>query len=61
MLEGGVVIAEEGRAKDVDGNYYTWTDEVDGEEVIEYTQEEIEAAVEAAGEAVMEKVTERNW
>ena len=48
MLEGGVVIAEEGRAKDVDGNYYTWTDEVDEEEVVEYTQEEIEAAVSAA-------------
>ena len=58
MLEGGVVIAEEGRAKDVDGNYYTWTDEVDEEEVIEYTLEEIETAVEAAVDAAMEKVIE---
>ena len=51
MLEGGIVIAESGRAKDIDGNYYTWSDD---EETTEYTQEEIEAAVEAAVEIAVE-------
>ena len=42
MLEGGVVVAEEGRAKDVDGNYYTWVEEADEEIEEEYADEEIE-------------------
>tara|TARA_B100001250_G_scaffold349104_1_gene320115 strand:+ start:184 stop:1155 length:972 start_codon:yes stop_codon:yes gene_type:complete len=42
MLEGGVVVAEEGRAKDVDGNYYTWAEEDDEEIEEEYADEEIE-------------------
>ena len=45
MLEGGVVIAEEGRAKDVDGNYYTWAEEADEEIEEEYADEEIDEAI----------------
>ena len=45
MLEGGIVIAESGRAKDVDGNYYTWAEEADEEIEEEYADEEIDEAI----------------
>ena len=45
MLEGGVVVAEEGRAKDVDGNYYTWVEEADEEIEEEYADEVTDEAI----------------
>jgi hypothetical protein len=55
MLEAGVVISESGRAKDLDGNYYTWTDdEIEEEEIVddlyadseeEYADDEIEEEI----------------
>jgi len=46
MLEGGVVIAEEGRAKDVDGNYYTWAEEADEVTEEEYADEDTDEEIE---------------